>query len=279
MLGPLIKAIEVDLRNVENDRYVRSSVNISQNLKRILSIRKHYPEFKAKGTMMYPKLAELGRLSKKEGLCLSYWHDCGDVSEFNAALGNETELAEKALFASRRVKHKNASLSRYTQQSGDTILMTYLGDINKATRGSAERKREFGTQGHRQQVTSLLYNLHVLEEQLQSMIVRRSAKIDFSPKTDATALSAVIPISFNNGPALSTNASNQPASNQLPKLKHASFDTTGPIDIWYGLAEDPRTPYRFLVWLSENHNPYVSQRALTTLKRQQLKSRHAAYAS
>ncbi len=277
MLGTLIKALEVDIRNADNNRYVRSSTYISQNLSRILSIRKHYPEFNTKGTMMFPKLTELGRLSKKEGLCLSYWHDCGDVSEFNATLGNKTELAERALLASRPAKHRNVSLSRYMQQSEDTILMTYLDDLSKATPGSDQSKRALGTQADRQQVTSLLYHLHVLEEQLHSMLVRRSAQLDFSPPTHATVHSAVRPVSLDNGPEQFPNA-----SNQLSKPKRApSFDTTGPIDIWYGLAENPKTPYRFLVWLSENHNPYVSQRALTTLKRQQVESRaaQAAYAS
>lgn len=95
MLGTIIKALEVDCRNANNEKYLRSDVNIRQTLSRILSARKHYPEFNTKQTLMFPKLAELGMLTRKEGLCLSYWHDCSEISEFKNALGSKTELVEK----------------------------------------------------------------------------------------------------------------------------------------------------------------------------------------
>jgi len=276
MLGTLIKALEVDFKNVDDERYLRSATHLSQNLSRILSVRKHYPEFKAKKALMFPRLAELGKLSKKEGLCLTYWHDCGDISEFRAVLGTKTVVAEAALLASRPSRFKTASLSRFMQRGEDKVLLSYLTDVSK-TKGANEPKRVFNTQAHRQQVTGLLYQLHVLEEQLQAMIARHSEKLDFTPDTsfaprsfrldtNFVAKDFVVPISFDKAPAKSVS-SNQPVSRGMQNSTQP-FDTTGPVDIWYSLAEDPRTPYRFLVWLSENHNPYVSQRALTTLQRQ-----------
>jgi hypothetical protein len=267
MLGTLIKALEVDLRNADNERYVRSEVNISQNLARILAIRKHYPEFKVQKALMYPKLAELCKVSKKEGLCLSYWHDGGVISEFKTAIGSKTEFAENAVLAMRPSRFKTASLSRFMQRGEDQVLMHYLTDLSQSSRAGSQ-KRVLNTQAHRQQVTGLLYQLHMLEEQLHSMIEKHSPRIDFTPYQNVVVSNQVFPISFDNAAAKS-----EPSSQSFAPKQIVPFDTTGPIDIWYSLAEDPRTPYRFLVWLSENHNPYVSQRALTTLKKQQNESR------
>ncbi len=275
MLGTLIKALKVDFRNADDERYLRSAENVSQNLSRILSIRKHYPEFKAKKALMYPKLAELCKLSKKEGLCLTYWHDCSEVSEFRAVLGNKTAVAESALLASRPSRFKTASLSRFMQRGEDKVLLSYLTDVSN-TRGANVPKRVFNTQAHRQQVTGLLYHLHVLDEQLQTMIARRHQRLDFTPETsfaptdfapskNFVAKDFVVPISFDNEPARKVA---QPHAYQPMQSTQKPYDTNGPVDIWYSLAEDPATPYRFLVWLSENQNPYISQRALTTLQRQ-----------
>jgi hypothetical protein len=286
MLGTLIKALEVDFRNANNHRYLRSARNLRQNLERILAIRKQYPEFKAIKPPIFPKLTELSKLSKKEGLCLTYWHDCGEVSEFRAALGNKTDAIEVSLLVSRPSRFKTASLSRFMQRNEDKVLLSYLTDVSKAD-GAQKSKRVFNTEQHRQQVTGLLYHLHLLEKQLQTMMARHGQRLDFTPQlnfapnfyesenfVEAKSIDAklpdmkptdknfvekkfVVPISFDNGP--------------LPQNKqpNSTVDRSGPLDIWYSLAEDPRTPYRFLVWLSENHNPYVSQRALATLKRQQ----------
>ncbi|MBI2812256.1 MAG: hypothetical protein HYX67_15700 [Candidatus Melainabacteria bacterium] len=285
MLGTLIKALEVDFRNADDQRYLRSAANVSQNLSRILSIRKHYPEFKAKKALLYPKLAELCKLSKKEGLCLTYWHDCSEVSEFRSVLGNKTAVAENALLASRPSRFKTASLSRFMQRGEDKVLLSYLTDVSK-TKGSNVPKRVFNTQAHRQQVTGLLYHLHVLEEQLQTMIARRHQKLDFTPETsfaptdfspskNFVAKDFVVPISFDNEatrkvaqPSRYPSNAPQPIAYQPTQSNKQPYDTNGPVDIWYSLAEDPRTPYRFLVWLSESQNPYISQRALTTLQRQ-----------
>lgn len=294
MLGTLIKALEIDFRNVEDERYLRSAAHVSQNLNRILAIRKHYPEFKAKKTAMFPKLMELCKLSKKEGLCLTYWHDCSEVSAFRAVLGNKTAADEIALLASRPSRFKTASLSRFMQRGEDKVLLGYLTDVSK-TKGANVPKRVFNTQAHRQQITGLLYHLHLLDEQLQTMAKRRrrSHSIDFTPEqnfapnstqtnfapknaaqkessdTNFVAKDFVIPISFDNeqGPKVQ-HVSDFPNANQPNRISKQPYESNGPVDIWYSLAEDPRTPYRFLVWLSENPNPYISQRAMATLQRQ-----------
>ncbi|MBS1954659.1 MAG: hypothetical protein JST89_10750 [Cyanobacteria bacterium SZAS-4] len=304
MLGTLIKALEIDFRNVEDERYLRSAAHVSQNLSRILAIRKHYPEFKAKKPAMFPKLMELCKLSKKEGLCLTYWHDCSEACAFTAVLGNKTAADETALLASRPSRFKTASLSRFMQRGEDKVLLSYLTDVSK-TKGANIPKRVFNTQAHRQQVTGLLYHLHVLEEQLQTMVKKRRhqmQKLDFTPETNFApahyapanfapaefapinfapnpssntnfvAKDFVVPISFDNeqAPIASStpHAPDAPSAHQPNRLSKQSYDSHGPVDIWYSLAEDMKTPYRFLVWLSENPNPYISQRALATLQRQ-----------
>lgn len=284
MLGTLIKALEIDFRNLEDARYLRSAVHVSQNLSRILSVRKHYPEFKAKKTPMFPKLVELCKLSKKEGLCLTYWHDCSEVSAFRGVLANKTAADESALLASRPSRFKTASLSRFMQRGEDKVLLGYLTDVSK-TRGANVAKRVFNTQAHRQQVTGLLYHLHVLEEQLQTMVKRRHQKVDFAPELNFTpeldfapalqsteftldvrsawGMQSMPPSVETKSPVSAHHHDSQPG-----RSGKQSYDSNGPVDIWYSLAEDPRTPYRFLVWLSENPNPYISQRALGTLQRQ-----------
>jgi hypothetical protein len=327
MLGTLIKALEVDFRNANNDRYLRSATNLSQNLERILAIRKQYPEFKAIKPPLFPKLTELSKLSKKEGLCLTYWHESEEISEFRSVLGNKTDAIELSLLASRPSRFKTASLSRFMQRNEDKVLLCYLTDVSKADRAH-KSKRVFDTEQHRQQVTGLLYQLHLLEKQLQAMIARHGQRIDFTPqlnfapdnfeaksfiagqKSVNTASKAVkseenhveknfarknfvekkfvVPISFDNGPLAQTQgrdfgyttgtasavdlsyeaSKTRSASASMLNQQHPTVDRNGPLDIWYNLAEDPKTPYRFLVWLSENHNPYVSQRARATLRRQ-----------
>ncbi len=289
MLGTLIKALEIDFRHVEDERYLRSAAHVSQNLSRILSIRKHYPEFKAKKAPMFPKLVELCKLSKKEGLCLTYWHDCSEVSAFRAVLTNKTAADESALLASRPSRFKTASLSRFMQRGEDKVLLAYLTDVSK-TRGANVTKRVFNTQAHRQQVTGLLYHLHVLEEQLQTMVKRRHQKVDFTPELNFTPELDFAPALQSTEFTLDVRSAwgiqSMPPTVQTPtvqtkspvtvepdvyqqsRLGKQSYDSDGPVDIWYSLAEDQRTPYQFLVWLSENPNAYISQRALATLQRQ-----------
>lgn len=277
MLGTLIKALENDFRNVDDARYLRSAAHVSQNLSRILSARKHYPEFKAQKTAMFPKLMELCNLSKKEGLCLTYWHDCSEVSAFRTALGDRTAAEESALLASRPSRFKTASLSRFMQRNEDKVLLGYLTDVSK-TKGANVSKRVFNTQAHRQQVTGLLYHLRVLEEQLQTMIKRRrEQKLDFTPEInfapiqkqpeftlDARSVWGMKPMPTSVPTHLTRPSAYQPSFSNKQ-----AYNSDGPVDIWYSLAEDPKTPYTFLVWLSENPNPYISQRALATLQRQE----------
>lgn len=287
MLGTLIKALEVDFRNANNEKYLRSETNLRQNLERILAIRKHYPEFKAAKPLMFPKLNELSQLSKKEGLCLSYWHDCSEVSEFRAVLANKTDAIETALLASKPSRFKTASLSRFMQRSEDAVLFSYLSDVSK-TKGLHKSRRVLNTEAHRHQVTGLLYQLHLLERQLQTMLARHGHTLNFAPQTnfapDSADLetnesenremekmfvqkSAFVPVSFDRNLELQTRQQAAASLDQEQKTG-VQFDATGPLDIWYSLAEDPKTPRHFLYWLAESENPYVSQRAQATLKRQ-----------
>ncbi|HEY9678412.1 MAG TPA: hypothetical protein V6C76_10405 [Drouetiella sp.] len=443
MLLTIIKALEVDFRNADNERYLHSNTNISQNLSRILAVRKHYPEFHAAQTSMFPKLSALSKLTRAEGLCLSYWHDCSEISEFKSALGHRSEIDEAAVLAARPSRFKVASLSRYMQRNEDVVLLRFLSDVAKTNKVRVDRK-VFTTQEDRQQITGMLYNLHLLEEQLHSMISRQVPKLDFAPtnevpvqtardnsvrftNNDAPRLRSGItpgltgesmpgltresmpgltprstshatprltrdstqqstredtlrltsesssrltyedtlkltrddtfrsnhsephnaaqhnrdtryaapldlqkynvmpakssigmnasryappavnpptvnppyfPGTANVGPKITpvrsrnqiTNLTASPASNKSNFFAPISFDngpisqsqqtisgayrtvidSSGPVDIWYSLAEDPRTPHRFLEWLSENNNEYVAQRALATLKKQEL---------
>ncbi len=270
MLGTLIKALEVDFRNAENERYLRSATNRRQNLERILAARRLYPEFKAIKPPMFPKLAELSSMSKKEGLCLTYWHDCSEISEFRNALPDKTESVEKTLLAAKPSRFKTASLSRFIERSEDNVLFSYLTDVSK-TKGAHKAKRVFNTDSHRQQVTGLLYQLHLLERQLQSMIARHGQQLNFAPQINFAPSNDDTDLFFSNQGAQrdTLNKAGTRDSASAAMQRHNSIaESNGPIDIWYSLAENPQTPYHFLVWLSENENPYVAQRATATLKRQ-----------
>lgn len=287
MLGTLIKALEVDFRTVENERYLRSATNLRQNLERILAIRKHYPEFTDKKPLMFPKLNELSQLSKKEGLCLTYWHDCSELSEFRAVIANKTDAIESALLTSKPSRFKTASLSRFMQRSEDAVLFSYLSDVSKA-KGSHKSKRVLNTESHRYQVTGLLYQLHLLEGQLQTMLSRHGHTFNFAPQTNFAPnglnletfkteiletekkfveRSSSVPISFDSKLQVERRETAAASLEPSPTEK-SQFTPTGPLDIWYSLAEDPKTPRHFLFWLAESENQYVSQRALATLKRQ-----------
>jgi hypothetical protein len=195
LLGKIFKALKVDLQNYEDAVYKRSSVSLQQLLQRLLSMRKHYPEYQQKES----HLIDLRRGSRREGLGYNYWQGS------NVSVGTDNySFYQLGILGTHNNARKYRLLDRYIRQASDSILMKKLSVLAELRPQQKEPER-IGSQSHRLQVRSLLYQLHLLDAQLQSMIDKIKKR------------------------------HSAPNDTPLPQI-------TEPVDLWYGLAENPQTP-------------------------------------
>jgi hypothetical protein len=218
-----------------------------------------------------------------------------EILDFSPEL--DTETASTLLHEKLKVR----LLHRYIKQASDSILMNNLNEMAQPKPVSQDTKatQQNETTNKQAIVIGLRYHLHLLQAHLADLIkVKQERLMREASAEDADAnqessidtangmymdekFSNVIPLRptklaavFDLTPASTAYGETvQPDSltQEPPDFDPISlFDASNsdePLDIWYALAENPQTPYRFLVWLSENHNPYVSKRAGATLSK------------
>lgn len=209
----------------------------------------------------------------------------------------DTETASILLHEKLKVR----LLHRYIKQASDSILMHHLNEVGqpKPVSQGTTATQQTETTNKQAIVIGLRYHLHLLQAHLADLIkvrqerhrVREAANADTNQESSIDTangmymdekFSNVIPLRptklaavFDLAPASTAygetkqpdSQTQEPVANFDPINLFDASNSDEPLDIWYALAENPQTPYRFLVWLSENHNPYVSKRAGATLSK------------
>jgi hypothetical protein len=239
----LFQALKLDFRKAQVERELHSTEVYRGELKRLQQSQK---QKLFSNSCMLPQMRNFC-VSDEDGV--SYWRDHKGPVTFDCCPMHRSAKQNLLRVGAEPINYEYEStaaeraLKKYRSSTHNEIRAKAGIEPGSTHDKNALRKRIFQAGD----CDSLHYQLRLIDDRLQAMLTRKLLAENFAPPPPPPP------------PPLAT------VERGVQPIDASRAGKTGPVDIWYDLAENKTTPPVMLRWLTEHRNPYIANRANKTL--------------